>query len=266
MFPLHTPRLPIEAAELESLLNQSLAQVFTSAGKAVTVRDRAFPELAEIRIALDGAALRPDLPPPPRIKGSSSPALRADRLEISGSHLTLGPTVVDLRLTARGVQLHQAQDDAGEVVLVLQSAAHGEVEITAAKEEIERAIAAVAQREAGKQGVTISDVRLAVTERGPRSVSADVQLHGRKLFFSTTIRITAHLDLDEQLKATLSGLKCAGDGAIAAVACGVLDPHLQKLDGRTFALMALPLGEIRLRDVRLAARDKLAVTAEFGAG
>ena len=55
-----------------------------------------------------------------------------------------------------------------------------------------------------------------------------------------------------------------GAGWLGSLACGVLEPHLAKLNGRSFPLMALPLGEVRLRDVRLAASDKLSVTAEFG--
>ncbi len=92
-----------------------------------------------------------------------------------------------------------------------------------------------------------------------------MKLRAKKLFFTTTVTISAKLDLDEQLNATVSGLACNGEGAIGSVACGVLQPHLQKVNGQSFALMALPLGEVRLRDVRLAAGDTLSVTAEFGA-
>jgi hypothetical protein len=48
------------------------------------------------------------------------------------------------------------------------------------------------------------------------------------------------------------------------LACGILKPYLEKIDGRAFPLMSLPLGEIRLHDVRLTVGDKLCVTAEFG--
>jgi hypothetical protein len=51
---------------------------------------------------------------------------------------------------------------------------------------------------------------------------------------------------------------------MATVACGILKPYLQKIDGREFPLTSLPLGEIRLRDVRLTLDDKLSVRAEFG--
>ena len=58
-------------------------------------------------------------------------------------------------------------------------------------------------------------------------------------------------------------ISSAGDTG-PEVACGILQPYLQKADGREFPLMSLPLGEIQLRDVRVAVSDKLSVTAEFG--
>jgi hypothetical protein len=100
--------------------------------------------------------------------------------------------------------------------------------------------------------------------KSSRSLAAEVRLRAKKLFLSASIRITGQLDLDEELNARISGLNCAGDGAIATMACGVLKPHLEKIDGREFPLMSLPLGKIRLRDVQLAVGDKLSVTAQFG--
>ena len=78
------------------------------------------------------------------------------------------------------------------------------------------------------------------------------------------MQITGQLDLDDQLNAKISGLKCNGDGAIARIACGILNPHLQKIDGREFALLSLPLGATRLRDIRFTVADTLSVIAEFG--
>jgi hypothetical protein len=105
---------------------------------------------------------------------------------------------------------------------------------------------------------------LKLRSKTSRSLAAEVRLEARKLFLTASVRITGQLDLDEDLNVRISALDCTGDGAIAALACGVLKPHLQKLDGREFPLMSLPLGEIRLRDVQVILGDKLSVTAEFG--
>ena len=265
MFPLYTKKFPDNAVDLAVLLNDSVKRVFSNAANPVVIRDKSYPELSEIRITLNGAELLTDPPRPPVVKGKTSAGIRVDDLHIDAAGLLLGPATADLRLGARDVRLGQAKDSNGDAMLMLQSAADGLIEITAETKDIEAAIAAVAKSEAGKHGVNIDQVRLTVQPRGERSVDGEVQLRAKKLFFSTVITISAKLDLDEQLNATVSGLKCHGEGAIGAMGCGFLEPHLNALNGRSFPLMALPLGEVRLRDVRIAATDKVTVSAEFGA-
>ena len=264
MFPLFTKQFPKNAIDLASLLNDSVKRLFANAANPVTIRDKAYPQIDEVRITLDGAELQPDPPRPPAVKGASSPALHLKELHINGSDLVIGPAIADLRLGARDVRLEQAKDGKGEIVLIVRSAAEGEVAVSAAQAVIEDAIAAVAKSEAGKHGVAIDQVRLTVEPRGERSVDANVQLRAKKLFFTTVIQIAAKLDLDDELNAKISGLTCNGEGAVGSLACGVLAPHLDKLNGQSVALMALPLGEIRLRDVRLSVTDRLTVTAQFG--
>ena len=265
MFPLYSKKFPDNAVDLAVLLNDSVKRVFANAANPVVIRDKAYPDLSEIRITLNGAELRDKPPGPPKVKGNTSAGIHVDDLHIDAAGLMLGPATADLRLGARDVRLNQAKDENGEAVLMLQGAADGVVEITAATSDIEAAIAAVAKSEAGKHGVTIDQVRLTLKPRGQRSVDGEVQLRAKKLFFSTVITISAKLDLDDELNATVSGLKCHGEGAIGALGCGFLEPHLNALNGRMFPLMALPLGEVRLRDVRIAAADQVTVSAEFGA-
>ncbi len=151
-------------------------------------------------------------------------------------------------------------------LLQVQALADDTLSISAAPGDIEALIGKVASVEAAKQGVTIDTVQLNLQPRDSHSLVAEVQLRARKLFLSATIRITAQLDLDEQLNARISGARCTGDGAIATLACGFLAPHLQKIDGRSFPLMSFPLGEARLRDVQMSVGDRLTVTAHFGGG
>ncbi|HEX8281632.1 MAG TPA: hypothetical protein VF551_09650, partial [Chthoniobacterales bacterium] len=237
MFPLYTKTFPANAVDLAALLNASVKRVFAAAANPVTVRDKAYPQVAEIRITLDNAELRSDPPRPPSVPGAGAPALQLDELHILGKEMAIGPALADLRLGARDVSLKQAPDLNGEIVLILQRAADGEVEISAATDTIENAIAALAKREAGKHGVTIDTVELAVRSRGARSVDAEVRLGARKLFFSTTVRIAAALAIDDNLNARVSDLACHGEGAIGALACNFLQPHLTKLDGRSFSLL-----------------------------
>lgn len=263
MFPLPTRTFPTNAADLARLMNESLQRLFIVHAAPVTIEDDAFPNLRSLRVNLDRAQLRGQ-PPRPPTAGEQSPALQVGELTLEASQLNLGPATADLRFHARDVLLDQSPVSADEILLVPRSAADGSIEISADKSAIETAIAKVASAEAGKQGVTIEGVRLAIDERGPRGLSAEVEVKAKKLFFSTVIRLAANLDLDDELNASISGVTCRGDGAIGSLACGFLAPHLEKVNNRTFPLMALPLGEIRLRDVRLSANDRITVQAEFG--
>jgi hypothetical protein len=264
MFPLKTAKFPTNAADFARALNDSLRTVFSVAQEPVAIRDLAYPHLAAIEVSLDGAKLRGTPPPPPSLKTPSGPALTVDSLSAGGRGMTVGPAAIDFFLTATGVELHQAEDSAGQIVLVLHTASAGRVEASTSKAALEALIAEVAKAEAAKQGVSVDNVQLALRSKNTRSLAAEVRLRAKKLFLSASLRITGLLDLDEELNARLSGLDCIGDGAIATVACGVLKQHLQKLNNREFPLMSLPLGEAHLRDVRLAVGEKLSVTAEFG--
>ena len=264
MFPLNTEIFPATAAQLERLLNESLHQLFDLARQPVELREKAYPHLDSLSISLDGAGLRQRPPAIPSLNTKPMPALTVDSFRAGGSGMSVGPAAIDFLLDARMLQLHQATDRQGHIVLLLQNAAEGHVQISAALSDLEALIAEVVKSEAGKHGVNVDNVRLSLRSRSPRSLAAEVRLRAKKLFLSASLRITGQLELDEELNARISGLDCTGEGAMASVACGVLKPHLHALDGRDFSLMSLPLGEVRLRDVLIAVGDKLAITAEFG--
>jgi hypothetical protein len=185
-------------------------------------------------------------------------------MTMNASALSVGPAKIDLSFSARDLRLGQGKDANGEIVLTVESAGDGKIKISTSPRDLEALIAEIAKSEAGRHGVTIDRVQLILTRKDSHSVAAEVQLRARKLFLSASIRLSGQLDLDEKLNARISGLTCTGDGAIASLACGVLAPHLQKLERREFALMSLPLGEVRLRDLRLSVGETLTVAAEFG--
>ncbi|MEY2490965.1 MAG: hypothetical protein QOC70_2907 [Verrucomicrobiota bacterium] len=264
VFPLFTATFPSSASDLERLLNESLQRVFVAEPDPVTLRERSYPHLEAITLSLDGARLRADPPRPPVISGKTSPALEVDQLTLSASPLLLGPAAVNLSLSAREVQFSQGKDSNAQIVLSPESAADGSIEISATQIDLEALIAELAQNQAGKQGITIDGVQLKLRQKNAHSLAVEVRLRARKLFLSASLQVTGQLELDDQLNFTISDLNCTGDGGIATLACGILKPYLQKIDGREFPLMSLPLGNICLRDVRLAVGDRVSVTAEFG--
>jgi hypothetical protein len=266
MLPLHTATFPSSASDLERLLNHSLQRIFSVDADPVSIREASYPHLAEIRVSLDGARLRSNPPRPASISGKISPALRVDRMSLSAFALSVGPATIDLSLSARTVNFVHGKDSDDQVVLSLENAADGKIEISTAQTDLEALITELARTQASKQSITIDGVQLKLRQEGAHSLAAEVHLRARKLFLSASIRVTGQLDLDDQLNLKISDLNCTGGGAIASLACGILTPYLQKIDGREFPPMSLPLGEVRLRDVRLAVDENLTITAEFGSG
>lgn len=266
MFPLYTDTFPSSASDLARLLNESLQRVFIAESDPLTVREHSYPHLDAISISLDGARLRADPPRPPVIAGKISSALEIDQLTLSASPLSLGPAAVNLSFSAREVQLGQGKDSNDQIVLSLKSATDGNIEISMRQTDLEALIAKLAQNQAGKQSIIIDCVQLKLRQKSAHSLAAEVQVRARKLFLSASIRVTGQLDLGDQLNLKISDLNCTGGGGMATLACSILTPYLEKIDGREFRLMSLPLGEVRLRDVRLAVDENLTVTAEFGSG
>jgi len=265
MFPLFTRSFPENATELEHVLNESLRRAFVVERDPVRVEGSSSPNVAAIQVTLDGASVREQLPRPTIVaRKSTASALRVDQLSIRANSISVGPGSGNLTLDAHGVSLGRSEDANGEIVLTIESAANGALEISTERRAIESIIRAVAEKEAGKHGVKVEDIRLDLQTRGDRSVTAEVHLRARKMFLGASVRIAGQLDVDDELNAKISGLTCVGDGAIAAVACGVLRPQLQKLDGRLFSLLMLPLGDVRLHDLRIAVGDSITVRAEFG--
>ncbi len=210
--------------------------------------------------------MRMDAPRPLLPTGKSESAITAQRFTLHAQPLSVAGAALNLEIVADKIVLHQSPDRDGNIYLLLQRAENGRIAISIQQRDLEMLISAIAKTEAAKQGVAIESVQLKLTNRGERSLGAEVRLQARKLFLNANIRIAGLLEIDEQLVARVSRLTCEGDGAIATLACGFLTPQLQKLETREFPLLALPLGEVRLRDIKLNVADGIVVTAEFGSG
>jgi hypothetical protein len=264
MFPLQTKSLPLNAEALRAALEESLRQLVRPAGQIVRVEDKNYPSLAALRLILDNAQTIEPPRRPTRPSGSAEPGLKVEDFQISGRPISVHGAKIEFECTGSEVRIGQARDDNGNVLLVVQDAASGHVEVAVPRTDLEALILAGAKAQATKQGVTVESVRIEMNSRSERAIDLVVHVTAKKLFLNAAIRISGSLAIDEQLNARVSGLECNGDGPLGNIACGFITPHVARFDGRDFSLMALPLGEMKLRDLRIAAGDALRVTAEFG--
>ncbi|HEY2710945.1 MAG TPA: hypothetical protein VGI60_00400 [Chthoniobacterales bacterium] len=265
MFPLQTKSLPENADRLRDALEESLRQfVRPAAHRLVTLEDKNYPELEAIRVSLDGATAGERLPARPVPVDPVEPALRATHFEISGQPVLVQGAAVHLECRAREVRIGQAHDAAGNLLLLLQDASDGTVEVAISQPDLEALVRAGASAATKGQGIILEDVRVQLQALSERALAATVCVRARKLFLNAAVEVKGRVEIDEEMTAHLSGLVCSGEGTLGTIACGFLGPHLQRFEGRTFSLLALPLGEVRLRDIRLSIDDRLRVHAEFG--
>ena len=88
--------------------------MLTLATPMVSLEEKSFPQLAAIRISLDGATAGERPPPrPPRPVGMIEPALRVEQFEMSGRPILVQRAKVELSCTARDLQLGQSRDKEG---------------------------------------------------------------------------------------------------------------------------------------------------------
>ncbi len=264
VIPLHRTQFPNSKAELAEAMDESLRRYVQKSGPLVTISARVFPYLDEIAINFDGAQLQATLPPLSKPVGETKPACEAAVVSVSGRNVSLQGAPLNVQVTAQDMVFEQGRDDKGEAVLLVKSIRTGHFVLAVAQLDLENAIREIAQREGAKQGIAIEETRVSLRARGVRSIAADVRLRARKFLFRANVDISGQVDIDDQFNARISNLKCRGEGTIGSMACGALQPHLQRLEGQSFSLMSIPLGEMKLRDVRISVADTVEISADFG--
>ena len=264
MIPLSRDKFPDSTTDLAQALDDALRGYVGKDEPVVTISSRVFPYLDEIAINFDGVRFDSPPPAPPQPVGETKRACEAALVSMSARKIVVQGAPLNLQFQARDVVFHEGRDENGALLFLVHKVRTGHVLISAAQLDLENAIGEIAKREARKHGITIEQTRASLRARGPRSISADVRLEARKLLFRAKIDISGQIHIDDDFAAKISSLKCRGDGTLGSIACGVLDPHLRKLEGERFSLMSLPLGDIQLRDVRIAVADTVEVAADFG--
>ena len=264
MVSLRRKQLPSSRDELAQALDEALRRYVRKSGSIVAIRSRVFPYLDEIAINLNAAQFDSPPPAPPAAAGERKPAFEAALVRLSAQNISVRGVPANLQIEAHDIVLQKTDDANGEIILLPQKARKGHVTISAVQLDLEEALARFIEGQARRQGVVIEEVRLAIRERGPRSLAADVRIQARKLLFRAKIDIYGQLDIDELFVARISQLKCRSAGAIGARACSALQPHLERFEGKTFSLKSFPLGDTQLHHLRIAVTDTVEITVDFG--
>jgi len=264
MFLLLRNQIPQKPEELAQAIEEGVRTFASRPQDMVAVRAGDASTLDSIAIDLSGATIHHHQRPPLDREGTS-PALLVRHIYIAGDPIKLLGSHFSFQFEALNAEMYQKPQPDGKLLLILHRAQDGNVRFEICRAAVETMIVRAASELAEKQGVGIDNAQLQLTQHGSHSVDGNLTISAHKLIFHPVLTLSGTLEISEDFIATLSNLKCHGEGPIASLACAAISPAFSRIEQRAFPLAALPLGEIQIRDLALEVDDdKLVVRARFG--
>jgi hypothetical protein len=261
MLPLAGSSLPDSTDSLTQALRDGLAQ--HAIGAREIVASGPWPKLDSLRLDFTGLALTRAQ----RLPGAKTPdaaSVRVADFALIAAPLRFENAPIELSLCAKQAAFGFSESADGSRMFALTDAAHGDLALEVRREALETFLHGLAVEAASEHGVDVKKTRIELTARGPRELSFRAEVTAKMFIVTAAVTLSGELAVDDQLDARLSNLRFGGEGMIANAAGGFVRPHLEKLEGRSFPLMAFSLGSIKLRDLQLFGGDSLRLTAQFG--
>ena len=265
MFLLPRNEIPESPEALAQAIEEGLRTFVSRPNKMVVVRGGEASALDSIALDLTGATINHHHRPPPLDSSEAIPAMVVRHIYISGEPISILKGGFSFQFEASNVELYQKVQPERKLLLIMHRAQDGNIRFGISRVEAERMIMEGASKLAEKQGVVVDNAQLELTPRGPRALDGKLTVSAHKLIFHPVLSLAGTFAVSEDLVATVSNLKCQGEGPIAALACAAITPSFSKIERRAFPLSALPLGEMKLRDLAIdAANEQVVVRARFG--
>jgi hypothetical protein len=265
MFLLPQIRIPETPNALAQAIEEGLRIFVSRPDKMVVVRGSDTSALDLIAVDLSGAVIDHHRRPPPVDPSDAIPAMVVRHIYVSGEPISILGGDFTFQFEAFNVELYQKVQPQGKVLLIMHRAQDGNVRFEISRAAAEKMIMKGASKLAEKQGVVVDNAQLELISRGPRGLDGKLTVSAHKLIFHPVLSLAGTFAVSDDLIATVSNLRCQGEGPIAALACAAISSSFSKIERRTFPLSALPLGEMKLRDLAIdAANEKVVVRARFG--
>jgi hypothetical protein len=265
MFLLPRNQIPPTPEELAQAIEDGVRIAASRPETMVAVQGKDVSSLDSIAVDLSGATIDPHHRPPRLEREGATPAMLVRHIYIAGEPIKLLGSDFAFQFEASNAEVYQRAQPDGKLLLLLHRAQDGNVRFEVSRAALEAMIMTAAATVAQKQGVALESAQLELTQRGSRALDGKITVSARKLMFHPVLTLGGTLAVSDDFVATISNLKCRGEGPIASLACAAINPAMARIEQRKFALSALPLGEMRLRDLGLdVADDKLVIRSRFG--
>jgi hypothetical protein len=255
MLPIAGDQQPANATQLADALRRGLEQ------QGITARvtaDGTWPALSSLAIQLSRVAR-----PTPLQKASADTAFTIAQFEVTGAPVDVEGIPATVRAQFSNLACGFGRVADGPLQLVVQSAGAGQLQVEAATSEIEQGIHRIVSELAGNQGATVKSTQLNIIALTPRSVKFEVSCTAKVFIATTTLTAVGQLEIDDQLNARLSNLGVMGEGMIANMAQGMIQPRLAEWNGRVIPLGDYIAAGLKVSDLQITTGEKVRLEATF---
>jgi hypothetical protein len=266
IFPLRDGRLPRSRDELDESLTRGWdkAMQVPDASKLVQIQGEGYPALESLRIDLSDATMPNGKAEKVQPNNRPQTRLGVERFELVGEPLLCRQGRLNLTVSAADAHLDLERDRRGKPIMLLAEAKDANLTFEATGADLQRILLADLRAAASPFGVDVISTSLHLTSDSDRSVSVDLQVLTKFALIPAGMHFKAHVDIDDNMNAKLTGLSCDGDQVLGPLIVGLIRPGLAKYDGRSRPLISFPSGKMHLRDVRIRVDDSVHLNAAFG--
>ncbi len=268
VFPLGKGPLPQTREQfVESLaLGWKSHLRFSGESEIVHVNGGRFPALGSLHMQLGGGVIdvnRPNKEPPLRPSGKVENRLAVRDFDLNAEPLIQDKTKLNIHVSATDARLDVEHDQQGRPMMMLADAKNATFRLHCTNADLERILVMDLNTVAQRYAVSIHKAMVKINAVNNRAVDVDLHLSTTIAFIPAGLHFQAHLDIDNEMYAKLSRLKCEGDDALGPLIMGLIRPGLSKLEGKSRPVFSFPTGQLKLRDVKIQGGDEVEISATF---
>jgi hypothetical protein len=191
-------------------------------------------------------------------------SVRVDSLEFVARPLMLERSKMHIDMSVSDARLDMRRDRRGRPMLTLADARDGRITLEVPKKDIDALLLYASRKMAGKYGVSIDRTKLKIKVVDDRSIRMDLKIDTRLGILPAGLRFKARIDIDDQLNGKIARLACEGDQLLGPLISAIVNPVLQKYEGRKRPLVGFAWGDMKLYDVTLRSDETFRIEAKFG--
>jgi hypothetical protein len=130
-----------------------------------------------------------------------------------------------------------------------------EFRLKTSRHDLEATIHSIISAVAAERGVAVKESKLELSAPTARLLEFRLALAVKAMIVSTEVAAKGQAEIGSDLAVRITSIEVEGEGMIANMARGALEPQLAKVRGRAFPIAELKIPGLRVSDVAVAVAD-----------